>query len=176
MNALTVGHRFRANRGRDRLAVQQHRAHEALLSSAPVAVSSSSLETSAAAEDDEIVAGMHGRLGIGVEVHAAVGPADPDDDHAKSLTDASVHERPAVERRAWRDRDLLQIQIEILGGRGELYEVHHRRTQRRLRELETADVIRRDDAVGSRPQQLRPRIVGLRTADDEQVRPRADAR
>ena len=101
----------------------------------------------------------------------AVGPADADDDHAESLPDAGVDQRPAVERRARRDAHLLQIEIEILGGRRQLHEVDHRRPQRRLRELQAADVVRRDHAVGARPQQLRPRIVGLGAADDEQVRP-----
>src|SRR5436190_18653003 len=53
----------------------------------------------AAAEDDEVVARVHLRLGLRVEIHLAVGAADADDDDAEALAQAGGDQAAAVERR-----------------------------------------------------------------------------
>ena len=71
---------------------------------------------------------------------------------------------------------LLEVQIQIVRGGRQLDEVDDRRPKRRLRQLKSADVVRGDDAIGARPHQLGPGIVGLGAADDEEIRPAAGAR
>ena len=69
------------------------------------------------------------------------------------------------------DPHLLHVQIEVVGAGGQLHEVDDRRPERRLRQLEAADLIRRQDAVRARPHQLRLGVLGLGAADDEEIRP-----
>src|SRR5258708_1511157 len=56
-------------------------------------------ETVGAAEDHEVVARPHRRLGRRVEIHMAVGAPDPDDHHAVLLPQAGVEPAPPAERR-----------------------------------------------------------------------------
>ena len=77
-------------------------------------------------------------------------------------------ERPASEAPPL-DADLLHVQIEVVRARRQLHEVHDRRPKGRLRQLEAADLIRRQDAIRARPHQLRLGVVGLRAADDEEI-------
>ena len=68
------------------------------------------------------------------------------------------------------DAHLLHVQIEVVRARRQLHEVDDRGPQGRLRELEAADLVRRQDAIRARPHQLRLGVVGLGAADDEQRR------
>ena len=176
-----------ADRRRDRLAVQHTCAHRAPFDSGASASAYASrlglvgrrlqlAQVLRSAEHDQVISCLHGHVGRRVELHAAVGALDADHHDAEALAQVGLDDRPAGERRAGGDPHLLHVQVEIVGAGGQLDEVHHRRPQRGLGELQAADLIRRQHAVRARPHQLRLRIVGLGAADDEEVRAASAAR
>ena len=65
-------------------------------------------------------------------------------------------------------RHLLHIQIEVVRARRQLHEVHHRGPESRLRKLEAAYLVGRQDPICARPYQLRLGVICLRAADDEE--------
>ena len=67
------------------------------------------------------------------------------------------------------DADFLDRQLEIIRAGGDLDEVDDRRPERGLRDLDRADPIRRDDAVGARLLQFLQRILPLGARNDEQI-------
>ena len=68
-----------------------------------------------------------------------------------------------------RNLHLLHVQIEVVRARGQLDEVDHRGPERGLRELQSADLVRRQHAIGPRPDQLGFAVFGLRAAQDEEI-------
>ncbi len=81
---------------------------------------------------------------------------------------ASMIERPASAG-SLLDLHLLHVEIEIVGTGRQLDEVDDGRPQRRLRELQSADLIGGQHTIRSGPDQLRLGVLGLRTSDDEEI-------
>src|SRR5262249_24363930 len=71
---------------------------------------------------------------------------------------------------------LFHIEIEIVRARRQLHEVDDRWPERRLGQLQTADLVRRKHTIGASANELGPGILSLGTGDDEQIRPQQPCR
>src|SRR5215472_10237909 len=122
------------------------------------------------AEDHELVAAADDDVRFRVEFHPQIAPLDADDDDAEALTKIGIENRPVREARRLAHGDLFHRELKTIRARRELEEVDDRGPQRSLRDLQSANLVRRDDAARTRALQLRRRVVGFRASDDEQIR------
>ena len=145
------GHRG-AHLGADLLgdggAVEHARGHQLCASAA---CASSCLSDSGRPSTTSLSPASHQRVRLGVELHPPILPLDADDDDAVPLAQVRLEDRLVRQRRRRRDRDLLHRQLQVVGARGELHEVDHRRPQRRLRHLHA----RRSDTARARGRRRR---------------------
>ena len=81
-----------------------------------------------------------------------------DDDDAESLSQMAGMESDTVQLAAGLDERLLDLQIQVLGARGQLDEIDDGRPQDRHRHLGAADDVGRDDAAGAGAEEL---LLGL---------------
>src|SRR5437660_897327 len=72
-----------------------------------------------------------------------------DDDDAVALAEVRVEDRLAAQRRGGGDGHLLHREFQVARIRREVHEVHDSGPQRRLRNLDAADLIGRDHAIGA---------------------------
>ena len=102
---------------------------------------SSVLEASVSAEHDQVVPRLDRRFGLRVEVHLAVGAADADDHDAEALPQPRVDQAASRERRVSATCTCSRFSPCCSERGRQLHEVDHRRPERRLRELQAAEVI-----------------------------------
>src|SRR4029450_13375213 len=94
-------------------------------------------------QNNEVIAHPHHRVGRRIEFHATVAALDPYHDHSETLVEIGFQDGPARQSGTLPDLDLFHVQLDVLGAGCNLHEVDYRGPQRRLGELESADLIGR---------------------------------